>query len=340
MVSVSVKDVAALAGVSLGTVSNVLNRPDRVAPGTRDRVLAAIDELGFVRNEAARQLRAGHSRMIGLVVLDVGNPFFTDVAIGVEQAAAGAGLSVILCNSAESTERENHYLSLLQEHRAYGVLITPVAEQNPRIEQIRRRGIPTVLVDHGTTRRQCSVSVDDVVGGELAAAHLLAAGHERIAFLGGPLGIKQVADRLAGARKAIRAAGVDPFRLTLIETGAMTVAAGRAAAERLRAVRGDRPTGVCCANDMLALGVLQDMTRHHVDVPGELAIVGYDDIDFAAAAAVPLTSVRQPRVQLGEAAATLLIDEVERPATHQHRQVVFEPELVVRESTTPAAGAR
>jgi LacI family transcriptional regulator len=332
VVSVSVKDVAALAGVSLGTVSNVLNRPDRVAPATRQRVLAAIDELGFVRNEAARQLRAGHSRMIGLVVLDVGNPFFTDIAVGVEQAAEGAGLSVILCNSAETLDRENHYLSLLQEHRAYGVLITPVAARNPRIDQIRRRGIPTVLVDHGATRRQCSVSVDDVVGGELAAAHLIAAGHQRIAFIGGPLGLKQVADRLAGARKAVRDAGLER-RFTVIDVDAMTVPAGRSAAERIRESATGAPTGVCCANDLLALGVLQDMTRHHVDVPGELAIVGYDDIDFAAAAAVPLTSVRQPREQLGEAAATLLIDEVEHAATHQHRQVVFEPELVVRESS-------
>lgn len=334
MVSVSVRDVAQRAGVSTGTVSNVLNRPDRVAPATRQRVLEAIDELGFVRNEAARQLRAGHSRMIGLVVLDVSNPFFTDIATGVEQAAAGAGLSVILCNSAESTERESHYLSLLQEHRAYGVLITPVGARNSRIEEIRRRGIPAVLVDHGASRRQCSVSVDDVVGGELAVAHLLGQGHERVAFIGGPLRIKQVADRLEGAKKALRNAGAEPENMTVIEVDAMTVAAGRSAASRIRALGHGRPTGVFCANDLIALGVLQDMTKHHVHVPEELAIVGYDDIDFAAAAAVPLTSVRQPRVQLGEAAATLLMDEVERAGSHQHRQVVFEPELVVRESSS------
>jgi LacI family transcriptional regulator len=334
MAAVSVRDVAELAGVSLGTVSNVLNRPDRVAPATRQRVLDAIETLGFVRNEAARQLRAGHSRMIGLVVLDVGNPFFTDIGSGVEQAAAGAGLSVILCNSAEDLERENHYLSLLQEHRAYGVLITPVTAKNPRLDEIRRLGIPTVLVDRGASRRQCSVSVDDVVGGELAVTHLLAQGHERIAFMGGPLGIKQVADRLEGARKALSNAGVSEDQMTVIDVEAMTVAAGRGAGNQLRTPRRNRPTGVFCANDLLALGVLQDMTRHHVEVPRDLAIVGYDDIDFAAAAAVPLTSVRQPRVQLGEAAATLLIDEVERADTHKHRQVVFAPDLVVRESST------
>jgi LacI family transcriptional regulator len=334
VVSVSVRDVAQRAGVSTGTVSNVLNRPDQVAPATRQRVLDAIDELGFVRNEAARQLRAGRSRMIGLVVLDVGNPFFTDIATGVEQAAEGAGLSVILCNSAESLARESHYLSLLLEQRAYGVLITPVGSSNSRIEEVRRRGIPAVLVDHGASRRQCSVSVDDVVGGELAMAHLLSQGHQRLAFIGGPLRIKQVADRLAGAMNALRDVGVDTDALTVIDVEAMTVAAGRSAGQRVRDLGPNRPTGVFCANDLLAFGMLQDMTRHHIDVPGELAIVGYDDIDFAAAAAVPLTSIRQPRVQLGEAAATLLIDEVERPTTHQHRQVVFEPELVVRESSS------
>ncbi len=331
--SASVKDVAQLAGVSLGTVSNVLNRPDRVSPATRQRVLDAIDSLGFVRNEAARQLRAGQSRTIGLVVLDVGNPFFTDIAIGVERAAAGAGLSVILCNSAEDAAREDHYLSLLQEQRAYGVLITPVTGKHTRIEETRRRGIPTVLVDRGSSRQQCSVSVDDVVGGELAVAHLIAQGHERIAFIGGPLALKQVSDRLEGARRAMRAAGLPARRLTVVDVDALTVAAGRVAGERVRRINRARPTGVFCANDLLALGVLQDMTRHQIKVPDELAIVGYDDIDFAAAAAVPLTSVRQPRVQLGEAAATLLIEEVERAGEHQHRQVVFEPELVVRESS-------
>src|SRR5437764_2644272 len=126
--NVSVVDVAARAGVSLGTVSNVLNRPDRVAPATRDRVMQAIRDLGFVRNEAARQLRAGRSRTIGLVVLDVGNPFFTDLAKGVEATAGRSGLSVILCNSDDDRQREQHYLSVLQEQRAFGVLITPVGK--------------------------------------------------------------------------------------------------------------------------------------------------------------------------------------------------------------------
>lgn len=338
--SVSVKHVALRAGVSLGTVSNVLNRPERVGAVTRAKVLDAIEELGFVRNEAARQLRAGRNRTIGLLVLDVANPFFTDLAAGVEQAAEVNGLSVILCNSADNRKREAHYLGMLEEQRAYGILITPVSGRTARLQEIRRRGVPVVLVDRGSTRRQCSVSVNDVVGGELAAAHLIARGHRRIAFVGGPLSINQVSDRLAGARNAACAAGLKGSAITLVETSGLNVACGRQSGEVVSALPARRrPTAVFCANDLLALGLLQEMTRRRLGVPTDLAIVGYDDIDFAAAAAVPLSSVRQPRAQLGRAAADLLIDEVERPEAHRHRQVVFEPELVVRESTVSGSGS-
>ncbi|MDT4905262.1 MAG: LacI family transcriptional regulator [Pseudonocardiales bacterium] len=333
--TVGVVEVAARAGVSLGTVSNVLNRPDRVAPATRDRVMQAIRELGFVRNEAARQLRAGRSRTIGLVVLDVGNPFFTDLARGVETTAGKSGLSVVLCNSNDDDDREQHYLSLLQEQRAFGILITPVGRDTAAIEAVRRSGTPVVLVDRGSSRRQCSVSVNDRVGGELAVAHLLSQGHKRIGFVGGPLSIHQVSERLAGARAALHAAGLPPSALVVIETPRLDVASGRATGAQIAALSARRrPTAVFCANDLLALGLLQDTTRRQLSVPGELAIVGYDDIDFAAAAAVPLTSVRQPRAQLGQAAMELLLEEATDPTNHQHRQVVFEPELVVRESTT------
>lgn len=334
--SVSVVDVARRAGVSLGTVSNVLNRPERVTPAIRGRVLVAIEELGFVRNEAARQLRAGRSRAIGLVVLDFGNPFFTDLAAGAESAAAEAGLSVVLCNSANSQDRERHHLNLLQQQRSYGILITPVAGKTSRIDEIRRTGTAAVLVDRASGRRRCSVSVDDVVGGCVAVAHLLQGGHRRIAFVGGPMSLNQVSERLRGARQAFGDVGVPLQGLVELETAAMTVAEGRHAGERIAELAAEeRPTAVFCANDLLALGLLQEMTRRRIGVPGELAIVGYDDIEFAAAAAVPLTSVRQPRAQLGHAATNLLIDEVENPLAHSHRQIVFEPELVVRLSSEP-----
>ena len=331
----SIREVAAHAGVSVGTVSNVLNRPDIVAEPTRSRVRAAIGQLGFIRNESARQLRAGRSRTIGLVVLDVANPFFTDVARGVEDEASESGLAVILCNSDDQETKETHYLELLEEHRVQGILITPVSADDERLALLQQRGTPVVLVDsRSPARGQCSVSVDDVLGGELAVAHLIGDGHSRIAFVGGPLSIRQVADRREGAVRALERAGLSADDLHMIVTPALNVAAGQGAgAELAELPAAHRPTAVFCANDLLALGVLQEMTAQRIRVPDSITLIGYDDIDFAAAAAVPLSSVRQLRQLLGRTAAQLLLDEALGEGSHQHRQVVFEPELVVRQSS-------
>jgi LacI family transcriptional regulator len=335
--SAGVKDVAARAGVSLGTVSNVLNRPERVSAATRARVEAAMAELGFVRNESARQLRAGRSSSIAYVMLDASNPFFTDVAQGIEDAAAPIDLSLFLCNSDNRADRELAYLTRLEQQRVQGVLVTPVDPEHASLDAFAARGTPLVVVDRvreGSTR--CSVAVDDVMGGRLAVEHLLDRGHERIAFVGGPHSVGQVQDRLAGARDALVAAGLSSEALVVTTTEALTVAEGREAGERIMGMsRATRPTAAFCANDLLALGLLQQGVSAGLSVPEELAIVGYDDIEFAAAAAVPLTSVRQPRRELGRTAAELLIDEATNPE-HEHRQVTFTPELVARASTRSA----
>ncbi|MDX6244317.1 MAG: LacI family transcriptional regulator [Frankiales bacterium] len=334
--AISVKDVAASAGVSVGTVSNVLNRPERVSPETRERVSAAIAELGFVRNESARHLRAGSSRTVGLVVLDVANPFFTDVARGVEDTASAAGLAVILCNTDEKSTKEDAYLELLEEQRVRGILITPAEAISDRLTELRRRGTPVVLLDRKAPGRdQCSVSVDDRKGGDLAVSHLISAGHRRIAFIGGPLTMAQVSDRLRGARTAVRRAGLPETALIVETTVGLNVAAGRVAVRQLLTLaKRKAPTAVFCANDLLALGALQELSQQGFRVPADMSIVGYDDIDFASAAMVPLSSVRQPRHQLGRTAAELLIEEADQAVGHRHRQVVFEPELIVRESST------
>ncbi|CAN5494652.1 LacI family DNA-binding transcriptional regulator [soil metagenome] len=329
----SIKEVARHAGVSVGTVSNVLNHPELVAEPTRRRVQASIAALGFVRNESARQLRAGRSRTIGLVVLDVANPFFTDVARGVESVADEVGSVVTLANSAESADRERRHLELLLEQRVQGVLITPVDGRTANLEPFAELGIPVVLLDRGSrTHTMCSVAVDDVLGGRLAVTHLLEQGHRRIAFVGGPQSIEQVTDRRHGAEQALADAGL-PGTLVVIGTQALQVAEGQQAARRLLQLD-DRPTAVFCANDLLALGVLRELTRQGLRVPEDLAIIGYDDIDFAAAAAVPLSSISQPREELGRSGAQLLLEEAEQGGSHRHRQVVFSPELIVRESSS------
>lgn len=333
MAAANVRDVAALAGVSVGTVSNVLNQSKPVSPATAARVHDAIAKLGFVRNDAARQLRVGQSRTVGIMVLDISNPFFADVARGAEDTLGEHGRSLILGNSGESTERELNYLDLFEEQRVSGLLITPVGAVQPRLERLRERGSPVVLVDrHDNARSFSSVSVDDLRGGELAAGHLLDIGRQSLAFVGGPLEILQVAQRARGAERAVRSRGGASFRMLELDT--MRAEAGRTAGEQLLALpAAERPDAVFAANDLIALGVLQALTAAGVRVPDDIALIGYDDISFAANAAIPLSSVRQPAHEMGRTAAELLLAEIEHPDAHDYRHVAFQPELVVRDST-------
>jgi LacI family transcriptional regulator len=270
-------------------------------------------------------------------MLDATNPFFTDVARGIEEAADELDLSLFLCNSDGRPAREYLHLARLQQQRVQGILITPVDAQARALDEIARRGTPVVVVDR--TRREsdlCSVSVDDTRGGRLAAEHLVDLGHQRIAFVGGPLTIGQVHDRIEGAREAWLDAGLSAAAFTHVPTNSLTVADGASAGERLVGMSSRRrPTAVFCANDLVALGLLRTALAAGLRVPEDLAIVGYDDIDFAAAAAIPLTSVRQPRLELGRWAAKLVIDEATNPR-HKHQQQVFEPDLVARSSTVRA----
>jgi LacI family transcriptional regulator len=332
----NIRDVAERAGVSVGTVSNVLNHREKVSPDAVRRVREAIEHLGYVRNDAARQLRVGRSSTVGLVVLDVRNPFFTDIARGAEREAARHGLSVILGNSDEDVERESGYLDLFEEQRVRGILISPYREVGPQLRRLRARGTPTVLVDRRSEDEQfSSVSVDDELGGWLAANHLIQTGRRRILFTGGPFDIRQIVDRQTGARRAVDDAEGVTFETA--PTPAASVADGRATGEAIAARPPEaRPDAVFAANDLIAMGVLQGLARHGIRVPEEIAIIGFDDIDFASAAVVPLSSVRQPSQLMGETALQILLTEIGDPDSPA-QQVVFEPELVVRASTSPAA---
>jgi LacI family transcriptional regulator len=324
------KDVASRAGVSLGTVSNVLNHPNLVAPSTRVRVETAIRDLDFVPSAAARMMRAQRSRVIGLVVPDISNPFFTSVARGVEDACLEAGFAVILCNSDEDASREDRYLGLLAAQRVGGILITPTRTSLKPLSRFLDQGVAIALLDNDTaTNEACSASVDDELGGRLAVDHLVSQGHTTIGWLAGPSDIPQVCEREAGLASAAHQASIIRIPATQMTTSAADEAMTRALSQ------GFDGTAVVCANDLLAFGAIRALNRRGLSVPYDMSIVGYDDIDFAASAAVPLTSVRQPKYELGHAAATMVIGEVENPSSHAHQRVKFQPQLVVRESTAP-----
>ena len=338
MARTTISDVAKAAGVSTATVSYVLNRPQHVTNATRAKVLDAIERLGYVRNASARQLRDGRSRIVGLVIID-SNPFNIELTRGVEDAVVEEGHVVVVCNSATSAAREARNLRLLTEQNVDKVLITPVSRDKlVQLDQLRDRGASIVFVDYPVPRKDhCSVSVDDKLGGRLAAEHLIGLGHTRLALINGHPTMFTLGDRRKGFVAGLEAAGLELAPARDIETESVSVAAGEEAAGRLLDGE-DRPTAVFCGNDTLAIGALRAAIRRGLSVPDDLAIVGYDDLVFAELSAVPLTTIRQPSYQLGYRAAKLLLDEAENRATHRHKRVVFRPELIVRASTvrTPA----
>lgn len=335
--SVGIRDVAARAGVSVGTVSNTINHPEMVRPHTRRAVEQAIAELRFVPNQQARVLTGASNNVIALVVLDLMSPFFMEAASAVERAANEAGHMMILCDSENTRDRESALLQLLAAQRVRGVLLTPAtADVDSLPEWAARQHLPLVFVDYKGSPDTCSVSVDHVAGAHLAVRHLLSLGHERIAFVGGPGVLHQFAQRSRGAKAALREAGLDPATALVEESvNGIGIRNGMLAAQRL--IERGLPSAVFCGNDMLAFGMYRGLTQAGLRVPEDVALVGYDDITFAADWIVPLTSVRQPIYELGYRAANLLFEHSSGDPGHVHQQVVLAPSLVVRASTSPAA---
>ncbi|GAA2271174.1 LacI family DNA-binding transcriptional regulator [Nonomuraea roseoviolacea subsp. roseoviolacea] len=328
----TVGDVAARAGVSRATVSYTFTQPDRVSPDLRRRVLAAADELGYVGNDAARRLRAGHSLALGLLVSSAANPVYAEISAGAEAEAAAHGRFVLLANSDESAERERAYLNFFESQHVSGIIAAPVGDVPAELLGLRSRGTPFVLVGVAPGPHSYpAISGDNERGGHLAAAHLLAQGRRRLLFAGGPH--PHVDLRLAGVRRAIAESGV-PASLEVVRVRVQTAKVGEEVSRTLleRPER-DFPDGIVAGNDLLALGLLHGLIVAGVRVPEDLSLVGYDDIEFADFAIVPLTSVRHPSAALGAGAVRLLLGLEDE----QDMQGRFEPELVVRATSLPTA---
>lgn len=336
------REVAAEAHVSIGTVSHYLNAPERVSEEKRKRIRAAIEALGFVRNSAAGQLRNGRSHIIGYVAPEVSTPYFGLVAEGVESRASAAGYSVLIASSHGNAQRELDLIAMFEEQRVDGLIVATRHEIEEQLAQMRARGIPSVMVSRqARAAEQPSVSVDDRRGGFLVGEHLWQSGRRRIAFAGGPFTIRQVTDRFTGLQDALSPHGTASIEVIEcvdrsiddgVRIGAML--AGREPAQR--------PDALFAVNDMIAMGVMQALIERGVRVPEDIAVVGYDDVPVAAASIVPLTSVRATRDTHGEAAFDLLLDAIEARDSSQPpptlRHLVFEPTLHVRASSAERPG--
>jgi LacI family transcriptional regulator len=312
-------------------VSNYLNQPKLLSAATGERVRRAIQSLNFVRHAGAALVGGQLARTIGLVLLDVRNPFFTDVARGAEDAARETGHLVFLCSSDDDPRQEQRYLESLKEQRVLGVLISPINERASNLLKLRHSGMKIVLMGR-TSPHYCCVVGDHEAGGEMAMDHLLDLGHRQVAFVTGSLSWTQFPLRLKGAYRALKRRRLPLSCLRVVEIPGMgSIQEGRSAVPQVLAIE-PRPTAIFCANDIFALGVLSGLIRTGIKVPAEMSVVGYDDIELADLGPLGLTTIRQQKQELGHIATRLLLNEVD-DADHRHQRIVLRPTLIVRETT-------
>ncbi|WP_460798850.1 LacI family DNA-binding transcriptional regulator [Microbacterium sp. GXF0217] len=331
MAPAGIREVAAHAGVSIGTVSNFLNHPDRLSEAMARRVTDAIEAVGFVPSNAARQLRMGVSSVIGYLASDMGNPHFGETAASVQARASELGLSVFLADANEDARREDAYLDAFAQHHVRGLLVASHHPVEERLALLRRRGTPSVLLgQRALSADQPSVSVDEFSGGRQAIEHLADQGCRRVAFIGGPSQVVQVAARRAGADAAARDLGIELREIPVAER---SVSAGRGAGAIIAALpEGQRPDGVFAVNDLLALGILQELVERGIRVPEDLALIGYDDNEFAEASLIPLSSVSRRHRDVGELVVDALFEIIQgRSPDELHHEL--QPRLVARRST-------
>lgn len=329
-------DVAARAGVSVATVSRALSG-DRnlVSPPVLQRILDAAEELDYTPNFLARNMRSGSTRILGLVISDIGNPFFTAIARGAEDVAQRHGYSLVLSNTDERPEREAASLSVMTAERAAGIIIATTNENEPALRKALDTGVAVVAVDrHIAAIPTDSVVVDNESAAHDAVSHLIRLGHRRIAIIGGPRDADTARERLRGYERAMDEARL-PIDPDLVCEGDFREAAGIIMTGRLLDLA-DPPSAIFAVNNLTTIGVLVALRERGIPMPGGVSVVGFDDIPTAELLEPPLTVVRQPTYQVGAHAAKLLLRRLRDPAA-PIKEVVLAATLVVRASTGPVS---
>jgi LacI family repressor for deo operon, udp, cdd, tsx, nupC, and nupG len=328
----TIATVAELAGVSTATVSRALQRPDKVQPQTRERVMAAVRATGFVPNSQARNLRSRASRTVILLVRDISNPFYLEIYKGVEEAAVEAGYKVLMGDARNDDERIQHYVDMVRARHADG-LILMVGRFPERLKAELDRLPPIVIaLETFPDLALPFVKIDNVAAAAEAVEHLIALGHRRIAHITGPMPETLSLDRLAGYRQALTAHGIPPDDALVVE-GDFSLAAGRAAVRQL-AEGGVDFTAIFAASDPMAVAAISELRARGLAVPDEVSVVGFDDIVLADAFEPPLTTIHQPRFDIGRQAMARMIGLLAEESGGE--DVVFATRLVVRGSTGPA----
>jgi LacI family transcriptional regulator len=322
--------VARLARVSIATVSRTINRVPTVNPRLAKQVWEAIRELNYFPNTQARALVSGRSRLLGLIVSEITNPFFPELIQGFEEVAVESGYEVLIGSTNYEAERMQRCIRRMMERNADGVAVMTFGIEQPLLDQLADRKIPLVFVDVAPDRPEISVlKVDYSHGIRQGVQHLAALGHREIAFVTGPLRLHSAHSRLEAFEEALEECGI-PLDKRFVLEGDHTMEGGMAAAEQMLAQK-KLPTAVMCSNDMLAIGVLHTLSRAGLRVPADISIIGFDDIRMAEMMIPPLTSIQMSRAELARAAVGALRAHVEK--TSPQREYPIDTRLVVRQST-------
>lgn len=333
-------DVAAKAGVSRATVSRVLNLYPHVRPEVRQRVLKAIRTLRYRPDRVAQSLARRETRTIGLIVADITNPFYAETAKAIVETARGRGYTVVLCNTENLPRLQAEQIDLLRQQRVDGIILGSVHLQDPPVEELVATGFPCVMYNRRLRSGAGNyVVLDNVRGAEEVTRHFIALGHRRIAFLAGPRSFSTANERLAGYRRALRAAGI-PWDPRLVRQGQFQ--AGLAFQAAVDLLKGSpRPTAVVAGNDLTALAVLDAATDLGLQVPGDLAVSGFDDTDIARHRTIQLTTVAQQKAEMGRLAVTYLLECIQDPERFRRDPIrhILPPTLVVRRSCGTVVGS-
>jgi LacI family transcriptional regulator len=327
----TMREVAEKAQVSPTTVSHVINNTRFVSEDVRDRVLAVMKELGYRPNALARSLRRGITFTIGLILPDSANPFFAEVGRSIEESAFQYGYNVILCNTEGSYDREQIYVDLLIEKQVDGLIFVAAGDQSESLRSLLEEDVLVVLID----RRVPGIDVDVVLsdnrqGGYLATRHLIDLGHSRIACLAGPSNVTPSSERVTGYLQALREAGLAPDE-KLIVSGNFRAESGFQIIQDLLRLP-EPPTAVFASNDLMAIGAMRAAAQNGLRVPEDISIVGFDDIELASYVIPALTTVRQPKSEMGKAAVELLIRQT-KTGKGSADYTMLENKLIIRDST-------
>jgi DNA-binding LacI/PurR family transcriptional regulator len=330
-----IRTIARAANVSIATVSRAMNNVPTVSPALAKRVWEAIDEFGYFPNTQARALVSGRSRIFGLIVSEITNPFFPELIQGFEDIAVEHGYEILVSSTNYDPKRMAHCIRRMLERKVEGVAVMTFGIEKPLLDQMATRNIPLVFIDVGPQRPGVSVLKVDYHHGILQGMkHLVELGHERIAFISGPATLHSAQSRTVAVAAAMKTCGVTIEPSWIVE-GDHTMEAGITGMERLLAAKsGPRPTAIMCSNDMTAIGVLHALYRAGLRVPDDFSVIGFDDIHIAEVTIPPLTTIQMSRFELARAAVTALRAQVEEPTDFApQREYNIQTDLILREST-------